>query len=269
MLLSTSRASIRRPHRVEFVLDATTRCENEFPIPYRSLKLTHPCDAPDVARGVLAELTEVLERLKIRHFICDGTLLGFVREGGFIQGDNDIDLRLERHAINDDLLDAIRAAGFSLLRRDWINGKQVNVALRKQGIAIDLMGTDFQPGQTVFHIGHYPRGILSYRQPFHGVEKRDFDGLSLWLPQNPEIELAANYGPDWRTPARHWHSHFSLQGLYRCTGSFKALVLCAFNLQECQRCLNGGNPKVRPWSLAELAGVASSLAGIKPKSRLA
>lgn len=256
---------IKRPHRPRLVLNARVRCTGWNRPPDKRPDWINPSDTPDAARAVLAEVTEMFDRLSIRHHISDGTLLGLIREGGFIAGDNDVDIRIDRAAVNDGLVQTFEDQGFSLLYRDWVDGAEVTLAFYKGGTVVDLLPTDFGNGHSLFHIPRHRKYYLTYRLPFDGVERRDFDGVSVWIPQNPERELEACYGPRWREPVAQWEHFFSHQALIRCTGPFRHLFLCAFNFVECQRCLNGGDKDKRPWSVREFASAMRYVAGMRPQ----
>lgn len=51
-----------------------------------------PFEIPDAADRLLNEFFNISERLNIDTFLLYGTCLGFVRDGGYIPGDNDIDV---------------------------------------------------------------------------------------------------------------------------------------------------------------------------------
>jgi len=56
-----------------------------------------PFNIPDAADRLLNEYFNISERLKIDTFLLYGTCLGFVRDGGYIPGDNDIDVGVLDH----------------------------------------------------------------------------------------------------------------------------------------------------------------------------
>lgn len=255
---------IKRPHRVRMVCDGSISRRSHWPVPMHQLDLVYPGTRVKTARAVLAEMTAVFDRLNVVHCIADGTLLGFVREGSFINGDNDIDIRFDRKCLTDKLIATFQQAGFALTHRYWTNGQPTNMSLHKDGIALDMLGVDILPEHCIYHLTKYPRCMLTYRVPFSGVTRRDFDGLTLSVPEHPERDLVACYGPDWHQPTAHWHHHFSHQALFQCTGRLRDLLSCAFNLEEGQRCLNGGDYRTRPWTVPELARVARAMASVRP-----
>lgn len=255
---------IKRPHKAQLVLTSKVFTERRQPRSEVELGLLEPAQDTGAALAVLGEATDVLDRLKVLHFICDGTLLGAIRDDGFIRGDNDVDLRVDRVAMGDDLVQALRDAGFSELRSSRINGHLANLTVHKDRIVLDLYGTDFSNSNATFHVAQYPRCYVSYKVPFDGAELRRWQGQQVWMPKHPEAELVACYGPRWQLPIPKWDHVFSHQGVYRCTGRFRELVFCAFNLEECQRSLNGGDHAADGWSARELAGAARGLIGMRP-----
>ncbi|GAF83446.1 unnamed protein product, partial [marine sediment metagenome] len=51
-----------------------------------------PFKIPEMADKLLNEYWDIAESLGIQSFLCFGTCLGFVRDGGHMIGDNDIDI---------------------------------------------------------------------------------------------------------------------------------------------------------------------------------
>ena len=51
-----------------------------------------PSTIPETADRVLDEFFQIAKQLKIRTCLSAGLCLGFVRDGGYIEGDNDLDV---------------------------------------------------------------------------------------------------------------------------------------------------------------------------------
>lgn len=56
------------------------------------IKIVRPFDAKKDADKILADFDDAATALGIKHFLYAGTCLGFVRDGNYIPGDNDIDV---------------------------------------------------------------------------------------------------------------------------------------------------------------------------------
>jgi len=134
-----------------------------------------PFCAPDSADLLLNEYFDIAERLEINTFLLYGTCLGFVRDGGYIPDDNDIDVGV---------LD-----GFWPLFRELVkNGfwpvvtVQKNAHFLKHGILLDVWFS-------------FP--TVKYFQSFDKVTYKD---RSYNVPHPVEDFLAFSYG-SWRIPS--------------------------------------------------------------------
>jgi lipopolysaccharide cholinephosphotransferase len=127
-----------------------------------------------------------------------GTLLGFIREGNFIEYDEDTDIALlnpttadlsfvKKHFLN---------LGFEIFR----DNEDLLSAIRK-GEYIDIYK---------FRSNKNPEySCLNYVIPqeyFLNIDFRKFGDLLLPIPSEPERVLQYLYGPDWIIPVRNFHA---------------------------------------------------------------
>ena len=167
-------------------------------------------------REVLAHLADVVERRGLPVFAAYGTLLGFVREHGFLASDDDIDLGVlpgewtPRRLLK--LL--LEEEGFDFLFAFSYDGAITEFKVAWHGVPVDFFF--YQDDGEKFYAGsyHYLPGV-DYPSPnansaqrvveprIESLETREVFGLRFPVPAYPEQVLEQLYG-DWRTPDSHW-----------------------------------------------------------------
>lgn len=89
-----------------------------------------------VADNILNEIFSITKQLKIKTFLVFGTCLGFVRDGGYIQGDWDVDIGVIcKWKDKDTLKNALEMNDFILKR---IKPKKKHLVYRKGKLLIDI-----------------------------------------------------------------------------------------------------------------------------------
>jgi len=132
-----------------------------------------PFKIPEIADRVLNDCWNIAEDLKIQTFLLYGTCLGFVRDGGYIEGDNDIDIGV---------LEGLDVLTEGLIINGFVNKRTLGTATRhffKDGILLDVW------------FGFFSRDFL---QSFDKVE---YKGRFFNVPHPVEEFLSASYG-NWR-----------------------------------------------------------------------
>ncbi|WP_258803182.1 class I SAM-dependent methyltransferase [Pseudarthrobacter sp. NS4] len=157
----------------------------------------------------LDEACTVIEWMRSRGqelFVTGGTLLGPVRDGRIMPGDDDVDLAyLSRHRNPSDIV----LEGFELERALHAQGYET---VRHSAGHLQLLfpGTD---GTDRFYLDIFTYFIAGgwFHGTFHARERSEkvpifplgtltINGRQLPAPADPKAMLAAIYGPGWRTP---------------------------------------------------------------------
>jgi tetratricopeptide (TPR) repeat protein len=155
---------------------------------------------PALYRLALEAMAHLLDAAGIPFFLCAGTALGCVREGGFISQDKDIDLGLhepvERGVVCRQLEES---AEFWFDARAAAPGLRHMVSARyRDAVAVDLFFHREEGGRVLHGISWNDHVVEWELSPFV-LEPVDFAGGRYQLPAPAGQYLSDLYG-DWRTP---------------------------------------------------------------------
>ena len=156
-----------------------------------------------IAKKNLSDFYQILKSNNIKFLLFYGTLLGAIRENGFISHDEDIDVILSINEFQDfkDLLYLLRENGFELARLD------------ERGFASIIRNNEYID---LYFFSEYNEDFLSCCGEF--VEKNVFDnprtynlyGVDYPIPQEYEHVLRLYYGRDWNIP-KEYTQHYIKQ----------------------------------------------------------
>jgi hypothetical protein len=166
----------------------------------------------------LRDFLEACGEADVSPFLMWGTLLGCVREGGFLKHDYDIDL--------------------GILARDWPKRSPLIEAMRRRGYGLELSGNykmRFIGPDLLAHLDvdvfilwggkmvccHYHEsgmdGAWFPPDAFNNFRSLTFAGTRVSIPDPPERVLETAYG-DWRTPVTKHESWCIPNGLHIADG---------------------------------------------------
>ena len=153
-----------------------------------------------------AEVVDLLAKEGLEVFANSGTLLGLVREGAFLEHDNDIDLAVILEAQTEEdaakewitLCDKLIAKGIAQSRSEW---SKVTLKLDAiSGFGVDLFPAWISAEDDVYVYPH-TYGNLTRSQVFPFKTHGD---TGLKMPSDSKAMVASNYGEDWRIPNEGW-----------------------------------------------------------------
>ena len=168
---------------------------------------------------ILGELNDVFEYNGIEYYLAFGTLLGIIREGGFIAHDDDMDLLVNAQDIKD-----AKSVVAMMLEHDFkfkhvlvASGKILFYTFEKYGVSVDFWCFDrltdnsgfyFYLAYTNLNIHYKKANQCSWyriKQPNISLGKKiEKDGAQFLIPDNAIEMLEAFYGKSWKTPDRNW-----------------------------------------------------------------
>ena len=161
------------------------------------------------------KLYNILKETGFQYFALSGTLLGVIRENGFIAYDNDLDygVMIEDNQTWQRFKDLLEENGIILRHYYTENELITEMAFGYNGVNIDFFG--------MRDCGTYLLSSLCYRRknrnyeknevstmhitfpPFIGIKEVECKGSVFPIPINGEEFLVCNYGSNWRIPDRN------------------------------------------------------------------
>ena len=171
---------------------------------------------PVNAKQTFLDIKRVLDQLGIKFWLVDGTVLGAVREGCFITGDLDIDLRILAVDFDYDMI-AVRfnAAGFkyhNVINKPKYGDMSAGMVATKRGIKCHIcIGYYYPPAKELVVLAAGPLSNVSVLPASMFKNDEDyfveFMGVKVRVPNPPERYLEIRYGHGWKTPKNEKFRH--------------------------------------------------------------
>lgn len=160
----------------------------------------------EAAKQNLLEIKEILDRLNIKFWLSEGTLLGAVREKSFIPYDHDIDTRMLAKDWNPLICEEFRRQNIEcnhLILSNLYPGKISQGFFAKRGIRTDVGLEYYYPPEDIYiALAIHPcrENAITPARFYRGDCFVDFLGTSFRVPNPPEECLEWTYGKNWRVP---------------------------------------------------------------------
>lgn len=168
----------------------------------------------------LLKAKEALESINLLFWIDFGTLLGAIRDNGFVKGDLDVDISMFLEDYSPDVAQVMEKAGFKLISEIRIDDG--NYGLEQtydyKGLNFDIFYYTLDKDKMFMHafMPYRPTvsmtesmevngGVLPIEQylPYTGFKKFKIFDVEFNIPNDEHKHLSFHYGEDYMTP-RKW-----------------------------------------------------------------
>jgi len=158
----------------------------------------------------LKEVKEVLNRAGITFWPDWGTLLGFYREGDFIEFDPDIDLGVKREEQDKirEVIGELENIGKVITRVDIAETHYLaGYKIYRDDFWIDIAFYWNCNGEWITPISEWPKVMVFKEEFFNNLIDMEIKGVRFKVPEKTEEYLIAHYGKDWRIPDENQTLH--------------------------------------------------------------
>lgn len=162
---------------------------------------------------ILGEITKILKNNEINAFCAFGTLLGIVRDSGFVQSDEDIDIGIISEDFSWSYLEKILTKyGMKKTRQFELEGTITEQTYKKNGVYIDfflyykkdenkLATNVYWKDETKIYDNEFEYSVICRECPMIlELITEKVNGIEVVIPLNNEEYLISNYGNSWKNP---------------------------------------------------------------------
>lgn len=164
----------------------------------------------------LGKIDEILSRNGIKYFLTYGSLLGIVREGKFMDYDNDIDLGIianEKFSW-EKLEKSMQEIGMVKKHQFLLNNKITEQTYIASSLSVDFFLYENKNDKSISYVYYHKKGEEYKKNQFSvavnitslisNVKRLSVQEIVTSVPENAELFLQEIYGEDWRIPIKGW-----------------------------------------------------------------
>ena len=171
-----------------------SNCDDSVWLSNRHKVITENFVPVEIRIEIFREVYDLIIEMGLRVWITNGTLLGAIREGAFIESDDDIDMDM----LEPDFLEAMYALKEKLMDLGYVvrlvDGKNPKMNFFKEGFKTSIGALKIQGSWLTRPIQKYPKKLVDNNLLIN------FYGIKCLAPHPPEAFLEHVYGPSWKIP---------------------------------------------------------------------
>lgn len=190
---------------------------------------------------VLNKTCQILDLVGAEYWLCNGTLLGFIRDQSLIPWDTDLDIAILEETLRDRIIETMTLEGFTLLD-DGHGSSYLTFTLKNQKVDINFFKFHQKNLQSLWKVNRLAGipGLLTkiilklgfkiprlnflwelegYSVPSEAIfpiSKIEVGGTQYRVPRDSERILAHIYGASWKTPKQDYN--WRLEGVNNAKG---------------------------------------------------
>jgi phosphorylcholine metabolism protein LicD len=190
---------------------------------------------------VLNKTCQILDLVGAEYWLCNGTLLGIIRDKSLIPWDTDLDIAIFEEALKDRIVEELTLEGYVLID-DGHGSSYVTFTFKDQKVDINFFEIHHENLQSLWKVNRLTgiSGLLTkiiaklgfniprlnflwelegYSVPYEAIfpiSKIDIRGAQYRVPRDSEHVLAHTYGASWKTPKRDYN--WRLEGVNNAKG---------------------------------------------------
>jgi hypothetical protein len=182
----------------------------------------------DSAKIALQDLYKILDPVGIKPFLVSGTLLGYSRNNNFMAHDKDIDVGVFASVDKFTIFEEILKSGKFMI--DWqslIKEPLYTIAVThiSKSITIDIFFYHDNENSLITGVNYDWKFERCFKFSKFGLQKVNFSGIDAYVPDNIELNLFENFGPNWNKEDKNYISHLESPSGQENDGEIYMLLL--------------------------------------------
>ena len=134
-----------------------------------------------------------------------GTLLGVIRNGDFLDHDNDIDIGIIGDNDAEQIKNILIENGFTFYKEFGIKGKSLEYRFFNGGIQLDIFFY-YEDGDQIYFAASSNNGeYYKYIFDKFNIVTTNLKNIRVNVPSNAEKYIETQYGLDWMIEKKDWH----------------------------------------------------------------